>query len=235
MIKKITTLGMALAVTVGFGAAVLAAPLSVGAMPEPGMNYSATLLQLNDSGVTGSSQLSLLGKNLNVKLQANGLEPGQPHVVHIHGHLDGIDAMCPTDADDPNGDGFVSVFEGAPKYGPIKLSLTNPQTPFGVSPNNGLFAPFAGTPSLGDFPMVSATGALNYDNHYTFDMSKSADRAAFASLTPLDKQHIVVHGAFAPESVDTAGGSSDIVYDPLLPVACGEIQQVASHAAKHAY
>lgn len=232
MLKNIKSFGSIVAVTAVYGATMLIGSAPASAM-SGGKNYTANLTPLNNSGVYGTSQLNLRGRDLDVKLKATGLVPGQVHVVHIHGKLDGEDAKCPTIAQDTNHDGFVSVFEGAPKYGPIKLNLTSPQTAFGPNPNTVLFAPFAGVPKISDFPKVSAAGKLDYDNHYTFDMSKKADRQAYASLTPLSEQHIVIHGAYAPENVDTAGGSSATVYDPLLPVACGTINRVRNHDYKH--
>ncbi|MBA2279145.1 hypothetical protein H0V99_01755 [Candidatus Saccharibacteria bacterium] len=213
------------------GLAVAAIPTRVGASPtERGnfTNYRATLSELNDSNVTGTAQLTFDGKKLSVSIHAEGLEPGMPHPAHIHGKLTGADAMCPANSADTNNDGFVSVFEGAPAYGPIKLNLTSPQTAFGTPPNTVLFAPFAGSPSVSNFPSVGSDGDFDLSQTYTFDMSKSADREAYRQLKALDKQHIVLHGDFAPESVDTPSGSSAIVYDPLLPVACGEISITGS-------
>lgn len=205
------------------GASASAAPVSYDNVTR----YQSDLEPLNRSEVYGNAKINFDGTDLQVKIRASGLEPNQPHVAHIHGSLTGADAQCPsTRGDDANHDGFLSVFEGAPKYGPIKLNLTEPQTPFGPNANATLFAPFAGTPNLGDFPQVGKNGQFKLNTTYSFDLAKTADQQAYESLRRLDKQHIVIHGAYAPQSVDTAGGSNMRVYDPLLPVACGEIRVV---------
>lgn len=228
MIKQLTRTAASMALVIGMGStlAMGAGVASASSSRNNISDYAARLSPLNDSGVTGRAQLSFEGTELQVNLHAKGLVPNMPHPAHIHGSLTGVDAQCPTGLADVNNDGFVSVVEGAPAYGSIKLNLTTPQTPFGAPPNALLFAPFAGTPSLANFPVSNRKGKISVDQTYKFDMSKSADRQAYAQLRTLNNQHIVVHGGYAPESVDTAGGSSKVVYDALLPVACGQIHVV---------
>ena len=224
MIKKLVTTASSLTLIASMSAGmVFNTGIASATSSNGGRRYATQLEELNNSGVSGDAQLRFKGKELTVNLTASGLVPNMPHPAHIHGKLTGADAMCPTDEADVNNDGFVSVFEGAPAYGPIKLNLTSPQTAFGAPANLTLFAPFAGIPNIANFPVGSASGDIALDQTYTFDMTKPADKQAYKQLKALDKQHIVLHGAYAPENVDTPGGSSKIVYDALLPVACGEI------------
>ncbi len=186
--------------------------------------YTSVIDALNNSGVSGSATIVVDtdAKTLDVTVNALGLLPNQVHAQHIHGLLNNGFATCPTMAQDANKDGFLSVLEGAVNYGPIKLNLTSPPTPFGPSPDPVLFASYAGTPDLTKFP-TAPDGTINYHELITFNLNNSADAAAFAQLQDIDNQHIVLHGAFAPESVDTVGGDpTNIIYDGLLPVACGE-------------
>lgn len=196
--------------------------------------YHARLQPLNNSGVTGEAVLVHGGHQLGVAIEAEGLTPNQVHPQHIHGKDHPEVAFCPTtEGDDANGDGFLSVIEGAPDYGPIKLNLTDPQTPFGPPPTDALFFPFAGTPDNNNFPTADADGNVSFDGSYTFDMNDPLAAAAHKSLTPLTDQHIVLHGAMAPASVDApafealgldlASDPNAEIYDPLLPVACGQI------------
>lgn len=197
--------------------------------------YKAFIKPLNDSDVIGQATFEVIGNTLKVTVHAEGLEPGV-HPQHIHGHEE-MRAECPTAEADVDGDGFLSVIEGAPAYGPIKLNLTNPQTDFGTPPTTALFTEFAGTPDNADFPVVTEDGVLDFTNTYTFDSSEAA-QAAKASLSPLGDQHIVIHGATAPKFVDApafaalgtpfAAGTdlTERFYDPLLPVGCGEIDAV---------
>ncbi len=215
------------------------------AQPESGMlntmqaspmpqRYRVDLRPLNNSGVHGAADLVLTGRELTVSVQASGMTPDQVHAQHIHGinSEDGA-AECPTDAQDTNKDSFISVSEGAPTYGPIKLNLTNPQTPFGPNDTivNGvkLFTPFAGMPAPTSFPKADANGNISFSNTYVFDTNDAAANAAFQTLNPLTNQEIVLHGAVAPKDVETAqGGGATTAYDGLLPVACARITAVSN-------
>lgn len=198
------------------------------AVAAPILTYKSVIDQLNNSGVSGTSTIVLNDntKTLDVTINATGLLPNQSHAQHMHGILDGGVATCPTMAQDTNHDGFLSVVEGGVNYGPIKISLTSPMTPFGPNPNTALFAPYAGVPNPANFPTAPG-GTINFHQLYQFDLSNSFDAAAYAAIQPIDHQHIVLHGAVAPESVDTVGGDPNkLVYDALLPVACGEFNLV---------
>ena len=199
--------------------------------------YMAKIKALNNTNVKGTAYLKLVDNNLSVRINATGLEPGV-HPQHIHGK-EQANAECPKNSADLNKDGYVSVVEGAPSYGLIKVNLTSPQTAFGTPPTPALFAPFAGTADNKNFPVVGSDGILNFEQTYTFNDTAAA-QAAFKSLTPLGDQEIVLHGATAPKSVDAdafaalgaayAPGTDLSVksYDALLPAGCGEIDPVAA-------
>ena len=230
LFKKLGVGGIGLAVAasgiVGFSSSALAQSSSAS---DPS-TYIAPLHTLNHSGVTGFANLSLNstqpGAALTASVNARGAEPNQIHAMHIHGMLDGSDAECPNFTADTNADKLVSVFEGAPFYGPIKVNFTTPPTTFGPPSRTDLFAPFAGVPVFANFPHSDSSGKVSYGQTIPFDASNHYAVEALTSLTPLNDQHIVIHGGFAPESVDTPGGDPNkIVYDALLPVACGPIIQ----------
>ena len=206
-------------------AGLAALPATAGAAgTKLAKEYTVSLQPLNRSGVTGTADVMLQDKTLTVKFDATGLEPNMVHDAHIHGMLNGTDASCPTTAADTNGDGYVSVFEGAPDYGPIKVSLTDPITPPGPNPVAALFAPYAGSDS-NNFQNADGQGADHYDQSFTYDLSDAEAAAAYEGIMPLEAQEIVIHGAMAPESVDTMGGDpAKMVYDDLLPVACGDLR-----------
>jgi hypothetical protein len=220
---------ISLAVTSLAGVAIVGLPISASAMAStPDMTktltYIANLNSLNDSGATGVAHLSLRGKTMTVSIDANGLLPGYTHDQHIHGSLDGSSATCPTMAQDVNKDGYVSVREGAANYGPIKVNLTKPQTPFGTPPDPTLFAPYAGMDNMAGFPMANSDGSEHFHETYSFNLSDESAAAAYKGVMPLEAQDIVIHGAMAPTNVDTLKTTSEkIVYDDLLPVACGEV------------
>ncbi len=110
--------------------ALAAGPASVALAQGNASNstsYQATLAsQNNQTGATGMLSLTLNGSTATVTQHVSGLAAtfnGQPfpHVQHIHGGGNGI---CPTAADDTNGDGVVSTVEGQPAYGKVLTTLS---------------------------------------------------------------------------------------------------------------
>lgn len=96
--------------------------------------YTVNLSELNNSGVSGTATLTLMGDKLEVHIQASGLEPNMPHPQHIHGfEKNNKNSTCPTMAADMNRDGLVDLAEGLPSYGPVLLTLTpTPTAPDGT-------------------------------------------------------------------------------------------------------
>ncbi len=85
--------------------------------------YTAELSELNNSGVSGTAELTLMGNELTVKITATGLEDGL-HPQHIHGFSDNNkNSKCPPASADDDGDGFVELGEGLPFYGAPLLFL----------------------------------------------------------------------------------------------------------------
>jgi hypothetical protein len=195
--------------------AVPTVALAVAAFPLLTMNaawadhdgsYQADLGALNQSGVSGTGMVTLNGDSATVMIEASGLLAGSPHAQHFH---IGAQGACPTDDDDENGDGFVSVTEGAPYYGAIGTSLT---TEGDTSPDSGL--------AIDRFPTAD-DGTISYER--TFDITKDV-QAAFAAGTAV----LVVHGVDKDGSGAYDGDvMSDL--DPSLPMeatapaACGPL------------
>ncbi|BAW80676.1 hypothetical conserved protein [Candidatus Nitrosoglobus terrae] len=184
------------------------------------MLFKADFTPLNSSGVQGSALLTLDGNELTVKINATGLEPNEIHPQHIHGFFDVngkiIKSTTPTLAqDDTNHDGYIEMAEGAIAYGPIMIPLTSP--PGGA---------------LANFPTASSTGTINFMQTYDLNDPKTfADSFTKADLMPLNFREIALHGMTVPSSiakVDGITGSGPMVYDPLLPIAAGEIVAVNS-------
>ncbi|MCI0755031.1 hypothetical protein [Teichococcus vastitatis] len=76
--------------------------------------FTTDFTALNNSGVDGQALLFLDARSqtLTVHIKAEGLEPGQVHVQHIHGFDNDKDAKTPTLAQDDDRDGFVELAEG---------------------------------------------------------------------------------------------------------------------------
>lgn len=118
--------------------------------------FVAELTPLNGSGVSGRATLVKKGDLLLVNMVVKGYEAGRVHPQHIHGKVvNGVpagDAVCPPPSADTNGDGLISVQEGLPFYGPVRIPLL----------------PFA--------QPIRQNGAVSYQQ--TFDLSAFAPLAA---------------------------------------------------------
>ncbi len=178
--------------------------MSAASAEESG-SFQADLGALNQSGVSGTGMVTLEGNTVTVMIEAQGLLEGSPHAQHFH---IGAEGTCPTDADDTDGDGFVSVTEGAPYYGAIGASLT---TEGDTSPDSGL--------AIDRFP---ATGTISYER--TFEVTPDVHEA-FDNGTAV----LVLHGVDKDGSGAYDGEvMSDL--DPALPMeatapaACGAFE-----------
>lgn len=202
--KSMIRLGAPVAGLCAVGA--LAGINSANAQTQRGaQEYTARLVQLNNSGASGVATLRLAtnGRALFVHITARGLEPGNVHVSHIHGRSSGgqpVDSTCPTIAQDTDKDGFVELAEGQVTYGPILIDFMN------VDPDKDGVVDFTTT---------------------------IRDPGNFGAL-PLDKRHIVIHGktvgavgAGTPGEVDGTAG-----FKTVLPVLCGEIIPRASQGIR---
>jgi hypothetical protein len=182
------------------------------------VNFKAELIELNDSGASGTARFSYNAEENTLRVRVNvvGLDEGL-HPMHIHGRFsDGLDgepidsvAPLPEAEFDTDNDGVLTVAEGAPAYGPVILPLT---TSGGAS---------------GGFPMGTS---IDYDRTFDFDIEDagsffatigdSDDRYDVADLLPLMLREIVVHGV-----------NEDGTYIPSLPALAGEISAVPVPAA----
>jgi hypothetical protein len=195
--------------------AAVPAALIVSAAPASAATlFSATLGELNGSGVSGTVSFSLSDDrtSLTVNLSAMGLEPGQQHIAHIHGLFSGgtsgtpVNSSVPGLAQDTDGDGFVELAEGLATYGPVLV-------------------PFP------DFT-VGADGTANYNRVFnlldptTFEGMFGRTDLLGADLMSLDLREVVLHGMTVPAGVG-AGTPGEVNgtngYLLALPVAAGEI------------
>lgn len=191
-------------------AGLLAAPALAIAAPT---FYHATFTTLNNSGVSGSANLSLDNTTLTVHINATGLKPNSPHPQHIHGPFDSAgrpsQAVTPTlAANDTNKDGVIELGEGGVAYGPILIDLT--------SPPGGALANFPTAPG----GMIDFTQTYDLSASSTYDASFSR-----SDVLPLTFREIVLHGLDVPFALTDAGVDyMKGVYDPTLPIASGVIQ-----------
>ncbi len=203
MIRKRLYLYVGLMIAI---AAVLSATAFAGAAK---MRFAATLNPIphnamadRGSNVTGRASLKVDGTQVHVNIHVRGLTPNLPHAMHIHGIL-GDANICPPASADVNGDGLVSLEEGAPFYGPIDTSFTKTGD---TSAASGL--------ALERFPVADNNGNLNYNRTFTIPRNV---------LDSLGSLHIVVHGLALDGNSSGPVGGYDTLFEAVLPVACGTI------------
>lgn len=178
----------------GIGLAGLLLGASAGTASA--QDHSFPLSQLNESGATGTAQVSLEGTSLMVSIQTSGLLADAPHAQHIH-FQPGTPSQCPTMAD-AGDDGVLSVPEGQPSYGPIQIPLTT-EGDFGA---DSAFA-------VDRFPVADAQGDVSFER--TFELSQSmADMLAGQTFA------IVQHGVDLDGSGAYDGAASAL--DPAVPM-----------------
>jgi len=182
--------------------------------------YTVDLDELNNSNIAGNA-IFIVDSNestLQVNVNASGLEPGQDHLMHIHGRFDPAtgeptDSVTPTLADDADGDGFVEVLEGLPNYGDILLPLATQNTDTGT---------------------IAYSETFDLTNDDLFFSPVSGNEYTASDIFPLRFRELVIHGqtvasglgAGTDGEVDGTGG-----YKPVLPVAAGEIVGVPEPAS----
>lgn len=199
------------------GLAILALPTTAAA-DSHGQRYSADLTQANDSGASATAELWLDGNELTVTVDGRGFFDGFPHAMHLHGEPGGDNICGPLnsnedgfDAKDEDGDGLISVMEGAGDYGPVSVSLT---TEGDTSPDSALAV-----------DRFSDSATLGYER--TFEVSDEvADN--------LSSLHVVVHaldldGSGEIGTVDTPSSlDPDLPIEATAPAACGQITASAA-------
>lgn len=180
--------------------------------------YVAELTPLNNSGVSGAAAFVIHNGEFTARVFARGMVPNELHPQHIRG-LDGNqNGVCPApsaanrmpnmpeEAAEP--DRFISVAEGQPDYGAIRVPLDSELVPI----------------PAGEFPMANSDGIVNYLQRTSFDALQSA-LGDFA-LRPLDETVVVLHGGFV------TGPDGQRVYVPSLPVACAQIRMTSRQEAE---
>jgi hypothetical protein len=164
--------------------AATAATFTVGSAAVADTTVRAELTPVNGTQARGAATLTARDDgSLTVVIRARGLVPGQAHAQHIHGSAEGGHAMCPSKADDTDGDGVLTNEEATGEYGTITMSLT---TRGGASAKDGL--------ALDRMPVADAHGRLTYRRTF------AASLVPGSLLNQLSHVHVVIHGIDANDN-----------------------------------
>ena len=197
-----------------------AALLVAGGLPaHADTTVTARLRASNDSGVTGSASLTATDSGgLRVVIHARGHVPKIAHAQHIHGSEAGGHYMCPSAANDTDGDGLLTNEEAAGEYGNVFLALT---TRGDTSTKSGL--------ATDRMPVADASGRIDYQRTFTAD---ELPKGLVRNLTEL---HVVQHGIDVNDNgrYDMAGagvstfaqnlGLKGVPEEATDPASCGVV------------
>jgi hypothetical protein len=185
---------------------------------------TARLEAQNNSGASGSATLTATNDGrLTVVIRAQGLVPGQPHAQHVHGTAGGSHFMCPSMANDKDGDGYLTNEEATGEYGTIFLSLT---TSGDASPDSGL--------AVDRMPVADASGNITYKRTF------AADDVPAELLDNLSHVHVVQHGIDVNDNdrYDLKGlgestfaknlGAAGVPEEATNPATCGVVTGAGS-------
>ncbi|MGC5585543.1 hypothetical protein ACPYOC_14460 [Ornithinimicrobium sp. W1665] len=127
------------------------------------------------SQASGEARIRTLPNDMmHVRVRVEGLTPGSVlHMQHLHGFPGAPDMGCPsmktTPMADANGDGLISVGEGAPYYGPVQVHLNTT----------------GATDGSGDYAVADSRGRIRYERTF---------RTTAANVQMAERFQVVVHG-----------------------------------------
>lgn len=227
--KRLITRGSLAAGAVAvFALAVAPVSHAMGMTPGTGAGadgvhiYETTLNSLNGSGAYGKAVVVAQGDQATVAIRSTGLSANLPHAEHIH--LGDMDGTCPTPAADKDGDGFISVLEAAPNYGPIKVSLTT----------NGDYSA-ASALAVDRFPVADNGGNVSYLRTFTLPQGVTAGNLADGVIVQHGISKLFADSAKYDGSKPSELDAS-LPFEATVPADCGaltEVTPMAMNAAQY--
>jgi hypothetical protein len=193
MKKTLIMTAAALVASVGVGGTALAGHDEVKNDRVAKYTYDLDPVQdstIPNSQATGWTRIMVLPNgNVKVQIEASGLAPNLPHLMHLHDVLGSSPSDCPAGTPDD----VVTVLDGLPNYGGIQLSLETQ-----VADANGEIsysAQFpASTPLEADASMTLASIAgsaqvvvhgIDFDGNHEYAINPADPFASqFSSIAP---------------------------------------------------
>jgi hypothetical protein len=178
-----------------------------------GSTWFAVLSELNGSGAGGDAIMTVSddGETMSVELVADGFNLDGPHAIHLHGIVEDGEVLassCPTEAEDANGDGVVTVVEGAARYGTVQISLTNE----------------------GDTSPDSALAVDRFSSGTSIDYARTGIEIPEMLRSEAGKLHIVVHGidengngTLDLDQTERSSLTDELPREATAPALCGTL------------
>ena len=102
-------------------------------------SYKTCAYPMNGSKSAALATFEVLGNTLKATVIGAKFTPNQVHQQHIHGLDNGDNSTCPPMEADENGDGLITMEEGLPYYGGVKLALDNEDGSFPTTNGQGVY------------------------------------------------------------------------------------------------
>jgi len=184
--------------------------------------YRATLSPLNNSvsgTPAGEAVVTILGDELTVLVNANGVPQNMQHLQNIF-----VGPSCPTAAADVNADGFVDLVEALPSTGKILVPLDGSLDDQASGAN--------------DYPSASGTGTYVYSESASLsrflsdlrspDTTPEDPIAKIGAEEPLNLggRVLIVHGVAPTTSLPgTVASIPGVPASATLPILCGRLER----------
>jgi hypothetical protein len=184
--------------------------------------YRATLSSLNSSvsgSPSGEAVVTILGDELTVVVNANGVPQNMQHLQNIF-----VGSSCPTSAADVNADGFVDLVESLPSTGKILVPLDGSLDDQASGAN--------------DYPSASGTGTYVYSENASLsrfladlrspDTTPEDPIAKIGAEQPLNLggRVLIVHGVAPTTSLPgTVASIPGVPASATLPILCGRLER----------
>lgn len=180
-----------------------------------GSRYTGNLQEVaqNDPGSpSGDVEIVVSDDGETMAVTLNAADLGNvPHAMHIHGIVDGDTvsaSACPTMAQDSDGDGVVTVVEGAAAYGGVLVSLT----------------------TSGDTSPDSALAVDRYPAGESITYTRAGIPIPDELKPALGKLHVVVHGVdensdgeLTMDQEERSSLDDSLPREATLPALCGTL------------
>lgn len=177
--------------------------------------YVAKLMPMNSSAagskVHGTVRFTVSGNELTIRMKAKGLPPNMMHMVHLHGFVDGKDAVCPAANADANHDGVIDLNETEPSSGTTMIPLNGDPAALQIASDT--------------YPKASKEGRIRYRQTVSLTSLNAKMASTFhGASVDLDKRVVFIHGV-APDAKlpSTAASLPGVPAQVTLPIACGRV------------